>query len=152
MIPLGLRESFALVLYTSSCSLYICNIGYCSRKLTASPNLIFNEYTCKLWKWVNRPVNLFWRESSHFFGANSPVRNFERNVLEESSREELVLEWTVPQPYEPILSWSTINHNHHLFKVAPMAKWWSPLVYNGHSCLIVSPQLWVRDGANYFWK
>ena len=40
MIPLGLRESFALAPYTSSCSLYICNIGYCSRKLTVSPNLI----------------------------------------------------------------------------------------------------------------
>ena len=48
MIPFGLRESFALAPYTSSCSLYICNVGYCSRKLTVSPNLIFNEYTCIL--------------------------------------------------------------------------------------------------------
>ena len=80
------------------CSLYICNIGYCSRNLTVSPNLIFNEYTCILKKWVNRPVNLFWSELSHFFGVNSPVRNFERNVPEESSREELVLERTVPEP------------------------------------------------------
>ena len=47
---------------------------------------------------MNRPVNLFWSESSHYFGANSPVRNFERNVPEESSREELVLERTVPEP------------------------------------------------------
>ena len=47
---------------------------------------------------MNRPVNLFWSESSHYFGANSPVRNFERNVPEESSREELVLEQTVPEP------------------------------------------------------
>ena len=39
-----------------------------------------------------------WSESSHYFGANSPVRNFERNVPEESSREELVLERTVPEP------------------------------------------------------
>ena len=43
--------------------------------------------------------NLFWSESSHYFGANSPVRNFERNVPEESSREELVLERTVPEPF-----------------------------------------------------
>ena len=48
MIPLGLRESFALAPYTSSCSLYICNIGYCSRKVTVSQNLIFNEFTCIL--------------------------------------------------------------------------------------------------------
>ena len=48
---------------------------------------------------MNRPVNLFWSESSHYFGANSPVRNFERNVPEESSREELVLERTVPKPF-----------------------------------------------------
>ena len=48
MIPLGLRESLALAPYTSSYSLYICNIDYCSRKLTASPNLILNEYTCIL--------------------------------------------------------------------------------------------------------
>ena len=46
MIPLGLRESFVLAPYTSSCSLYICNIGYCFRKVTVSQNLIFNEYTC----------------------------------------------------------------------------------------------------------
>ena len=46
---------------------------------------------------MNRPVNLFWGESAHYFGANSPVRNFERNVPEESSREELVLERTVPE-------------------------------------------------------
>ena len=51
---------------------------------------------------MNRPVNLFWSESSHFFGANSPVRNFERNVPEESSREELVLERTVPEPITDI--------------------------------------------------
>ena len=47
---------------------------------------------------MNRPVNLFLSESSHYFGANSPVRNFERKVPEESSREELVLERTVPEP------------------------------------------------------
>ena len=47
---------------------------------------------------MKRPVNLFWSESSHYLGANSPVRNFERNVPEESSREELVLERTVPEP------------------------------------------------------
>ena len=47
---------------------------------------------------MDRPVNLFWSESSHYFGANSPVRNFERTVPEESSREELVLERTVPEP------------------------------------------------------
>ena len=47
---------------------------------------------------MNRPLNLFWSESSHYFGANSPIRNFERNVPEESSREELVLERTVPEP------------------------------------------------------
>ena len=38
MIPMGLRESLTLAPYTSSCILYICNIGYCSRKLTVSPN------------------------------------------------------------------------------------------------------------------
>ena len=38
-------------------------------------------------------------ESSHYFGANSPVGNFEQNVPEESSREELVLERTVPEPF-----------------------------------------------------
>ena len=48
MIPVGLRESFALAPYTSSCSLYIWNIGYCSRIVTVSQNLIFNEYTCIL--------------------------------------------------------------------------------------------------------
>ena len=51
---------------------------------------------------MNRPVNLFSSESSHYFGANSPVRNFERNVPEESSREELVLERTVPEPSGPL--------------------------------------------------
>ena len=44
-------------------------------------------------------VNLFWSESSHYIRANNPVRNFERNVPEESSREELVLERTVPEPF-----------------------------------------------------
>ena len=53
---------------------------------------------------MNGPVNLFWSESSHYFGANSPVRIFERNVPEESSREELVLERTVPEPSRENLS------------------------------------------------
>ena len=57
---------------------------------------------------MNRPVNLFWSESSHYFGANSPVRNFERNVPEESSREELVLERTVPEPDLPSLRVHTL--------------------------------------------
>ena len=50
---------------------------------------------------MNRLVNLFWSESSHYFGAYSPVRTFERKVPEESSREELVLERTVPEPTSP---------------------------------------------------
>ena len=53
---------------------------------------------------MNRPINLFWSESSHYFGANSPVRNFERNVPEEKSREELVLERTVPEPQKGVVS------------------------------------------------
>ena len=47
---------------------------------------------------------MFWSESSHYFGANSPVRNFERNVPEESSREELVLERTVPEPVKGVIA------------------------------------------------
>ena len=47
MIPLGLTLRVLRLLHIH-CSLYICNIGYCSRKLTVSPNLIFNEYTCIL--------------------------------------------------------------------------------------------------------
>ena len=56
MIPLGLNESFVLAPYTSSCSLYICNIGHCSRKLTVSPNSIFNEYTCIIIIWKAQGV------------------------------------------------------------------------------------------------
>ena len=39
-----------------------------------------------------------WSEPSHYLRANSPVRNFARTVPEESSREELVLVRTVPEP------------------------------------------------------
>ena len=42
---------------------------------------------------------MIWSEPSHYFKANSPIRNFVRPVLEESSREELVLEQTVPEPF-----------------------------------------------------
>ena len=37
-------------------------------------------------------------ELSHHFWANSPVRKIERTVPEESSREELVFERTLPEP------------------------------------------------------
>ena len=40
---------------------------------------------------LERIVPLLWGEQS--------VRNFERNVPEDSSREELVMERTVPEPY-----------------------------------------------------
>ena len=43
MIPLGLRKSFALAPYTLQ-FVYL-KYTYYSRKLTVSPNLIFNEYT-----------------------------------------------------------------------------------------------------------
>ena len=38
MIPLSLTKILRLL--HIHCSLYICNIDYCSRKLTVSPNLI----------------------------------------------------------------------------------------------------------------
>ena len=43
MTPLSLRKSFALAQYTQQ-FIYICNVGYCSRKLTVSPNLNRHVY------------------------------------------------------------------------------------------------------------
>ena len=38
------KEFCACSMYTAVCKYVIHCIGYCSRKLTVSPNLIFNEY------------------------------------------------------------------------------------------------------------
>ena len=59
---------------------------------------------------------LFWSESSHYFA----VRNFVRNVPEESSWEELVLERTVPEPLRHICIEFSIIKGYNIVKFFPM--------------------------------
>ena len=61
---------------------------------------------------------MIWSEPSHYFRANSPVRNLARTVPEESSREELVLERTVLEQ----VNWGCIKGIHYLFTFVIMLR------------------------------